>query len=54
MITIVIPTLDEEKYLPNLLRSLEQQTCRDFEVSWPMLIPRTGPGKSPPGMAAGW
>ncbi len=32
MITIVIPTLDEEKHLPNLLRSLEQQTYRDFEV----------------------
>ena len=30
--TIVIPALNEEKYLPNLLESLSQQTWRDFEV----------------------
>lgn len=32
MLSIVIPTLNEEKYLPHLLRSLERQTLKDFEV----------------------
>lgn len=32
MLSIVIPTLNEEKYLPRLLRSLLQQTFQDFEV----------------------
>jgi len=32
MLSIVIPTFNEEKYLPNLLESLEGQTFRDFEV----------------------
>lgn len=32
MISIVIPTLNEELYLPKLLLSLEQQTFQDFEV----------------------
>lgn len=31
-ISIVIPALNEEKFLPNLLASLTQQTQRDFEV----------------------
>ena len=30
--TIVIPALNEEKYLPNLLESLCEQTWKDFEV----------------------
>lgn len=30
--SIVIPTLNEEKYLPDLLSDLEQQTNRNFEV----------------------
>jgi glycosyltransferase involved in cell wall biosynthesis len=32
MISIVIPTLNEEKFLPNLLESLVVQTKKDFEV----------------------
>ncbi|HMV81068.1 MAG TPA: glycosyltransferase [Leptospiraceae bacterium] len=31
-ISVIIPTLNEEKYLPILLHSLKQQTFRDFEV----------------------
>jgi len=30
--SIIIPTLNEEKFLPKLLRSLAAQTLRDFEV----------------------
>ncbi len=30
--SVVIPTLNEEKYLPILLKSLTKQTYRDFEV----------------------
>lgn len=30
--SIIIPTLNEEKYLPNLLRDLSLQTFRNFEV----------------------
>lgn len=32
MMSIVIPTYNEEAFLPLLLRSLERQTFRDFEV----------------------
>ena len=32
MFSIIIPTLNEEKYLPRLLDSLIQQTEKDFEV----------------------
>lgn len=32
MFTVLIPTLNEEKYLCNLLDSLRAQTLRDFEV----------------------
>jgi glycosyltransferase involved in cell wall biosynthesis len=32
MISIIIPTLNEEKFLPNLLRSLSVQTNTQFEV----------------------
>jgi glycosyltransferase involved in cell wall biosynthesis len=32
MLSIIVPTLNEEDYLPNLLNSLEQQTYQDFEV----------------------
>ena len=32
MISIIIPTKNEEKYLPKLLESLKQQTYQDFEV----------------------
>jgi glycosyltransferase involved in cell wall biosynthesis len=31
-ISVVIPALNEEKYLPGLLQSLAEQTCTDFEV----------------------
>ncbi len=31
-ISVVIPALNEEKYLPNLLRSLAEQTRKDFAV----------------------
>ncbi|OGV90925.1 hypothetical protein A3A66_03335 [Microgenomates group bacterium RIFCSPLOWO2_01_FULL_46_13] len=30
--SVIIPTLNEEKYLPNLLDDLNRQTYRDFEV----------------------
>lgn len=30
--SIIIPTLNEAKYLPNLLNNLNQQTFKDFEV----------------------
>lgn len=30
--SVIIPTLNEEKYLPKLLESLTQQTQKDFEV----------------------
>jgi|SaaInlStandDraft_5_1057022.scaffolds.fasta_scaffold34246_1 glycosyltransferase involved in cell wall biosynthesis len=30
--SIIIPTLNEEKYLPNLLNDLQEQTLHDFEV----------------------
>ena len=30
--SVIIPTLNEEKFLPNLLKSLVEQTERDFEV----------------------
>lgn len=30
--SIIIPTLNEEKYLPRLLKSLAKQTYKDFEV----------------------
>lgn len=30
--TIIIPTLNEERYLPRLLKNLQQQTFTDFEV----------------------
>jgi glycosyltransferase involved in cell wall biosynthesis len=32
MLSIVIPTLNEEKYLPHLLQSLQRQTFIDFEI----------------------
>jgi glycosyltransferase involved in cell wall biosynthesis len=32
VLSIVIPTLNEEKYLPNLLGSLEHQSFSDFEI----------------------
>ncbi len=32
MVSVIIPTKNEEKYLPNLLNSLKQQSFRDFEV----------------------
>ncbi|HDP73353.1 MAG TPA: glycosyltransferase [Candidatus Woesearchaeota archaeon] len=32
MISIIIPTLNEEKYLPKLLECIKKQTFRDFEV----------------------
>jgi glycosyltransferase involved in cell wall biosynthesis len=32
MISIIIPTFNEEVFLPRLLKSIEEQTYRDFEV----------------------
>ena len=32
-ISIIIPTLNEQFYLPKLLAALEKQTFRDFEVT---------------------
>ena len=32
MISIVIPTLNEEKYLPNLLDSIKKQSYKDYEI----------------------
>ncbi|MAF43156.1 MAG: hypothetical protein CMI54_03165 [Parcubacteria group bacterium] len=32
MLSIIIPTLNEEKYLPGLLKSLKDQSFKDFEV----------------------
>jgi glycosyltransferase involved in cell wall biosynthesis len=32
MLSFIIPTLNEEKYLPKLLQSLVRQTVKDFEV----------------------
>jgi glycosyltransferase involved in cell wall biosynthesis len=32
VLSIVIPTLNEEKYLPRLLQSLDCQTIKDFEI----------------------
>jgi len=32
MLSIIIPTFNESKLLPNLLDSLQKQTCKDFEV----------------------
>lgn len=32
MLSIIIPTFNEEKYLPDLLASLQVQTYRDFEI----------------------
>lgn len=32
MLSIIIPTLNEEDYLPNLLSSINKQTVKDYEV----------------------
>ena len=32
MLSIIIPTKNEEKYLPNLLRSIKKQTFKDYEI----------------------
>ena len=32
MISIVIPTLNEEKYLPKLLVSIKKQHYKDYEI----------------------
>lgn len=32
MLSIIIPTLNEENYIPNLLNCLANQKCQDFEV----------------------
>ncbi len=32
MISVIIPTYNEAKYLPNLLESLKNQTCNGFEI----------------------
>ena len=32
MLSIIIPTLNEEKYLPKLLKSIKNQTFKDYEI----------------------
>ena len=32
MLSIIIPTLNEEEYLPRLLESIRRQTYRDYEI----------------------
>lgn len=32
MLSIIIPTLNEEKYLPKLLKSIKSQTFKDYEI----------------------
>ena len=32
MLSIVIPTFNEEKYLPGLLKTLQEQTFKDYEI----------------------
>lgn len=32
MLSIIIPTLNEEKYLPQLLKSIKRQNFRDYEI----------------------
>lgn len=32
MLSIIIPTLNEEKYLPKLLKSIKKQTFKDYEI----------------------
>ena len=32
MISIIIPTLNEENYLPNLLKSIKNQSFKDYEI----------------------
>lgn len=32
MLSVIIPTLNEEKYLPKLLKSIKNQTFKDYEI----------------------
>ena len=32
MLSIIVPTLNEERYIGRILRSLKNQTFKDFEV----------------------
>ncbi|MCK4891044.1 MAG: glycosyltransferase family 2 protein, partial [Candidatus Pacebacteria bacterium] len=32
MLSIIIPTKNEEKYLPKLLRSIKKQSFKDYEI----------------------
>ena len=32
MLSIIIPTLNEEKYLPKLLESIKKQSFKDYEI----------------------
>ncbi len=32
MLSFIVPTLNEEKYLPNLLKSIKKQGVKDFEI----------------------
>ena len=32
MLSIIIPTLNEEKYLPLLLKSIKEQNVKDYEI----------------------
>ncbi len=47
MLSIVIPTLNEEQYLPHLLDSLSRQTLSGFEIIVADAHSRPGPAGSP-------
>ncbi len=32
MLSIILPTYNEEKYLPNLLKSIKKQSYKDYEI----------------------
>jgi len=32
VVSIIIPTLNEEKHIRRLLKTLRRQTCKDFEM----------------------
>ena len=37
-ITIVVPSLNQEKFIPNLLTSLKRQTFQDFKVTFSLKL----------------
>ncbi|HEV8595433.1 MAG TPA: glycosyltransferase [Thermoplasmata archaeon] len=49
-VSVIVPTLDEAKYLPHLLDSLRRQTVQDLEV----LVADSGSTDGTAEVAAGW